>query len=197
MDWPRRERATTAIPAPAILSPAVAHCRITGEVLMSPAARGPGQHRPGAAQVLRETVGRGLRRGQGTTHRCGPTAFYAHVPLPPAGKWMSASLSPSASAPACGLIEARRRTGLPFPTTAPPMSPRTYTPVPDLKLSEAGAGADRLPGNFGDGVAVRWGHQLDLGARDSYGKSLTVDGVRWNWRSIPSPLHAELQRADQ
>ncbi len=41
--------------------------------------------------------------GPGDNSRCGPTA--ASTPtlsLPPAGKWMSASLSPSASAPACG-----------------------------------------------------------------------------------------------
>ena len=43
------------------------------------------------------------RGGPGDNARCGPTA--ASTPtlsLPPAGKWMSASLSPSASAPACG-----------------------------------------------------------------------------------------------
>ena len=41
--------------------------------------------------------------GPGDNSRCGRTA--ASTPtlsLPPAGKWMSASLSPSASAPACG-----------------------------------------------------------------------------------------------
>ena len=75
----------------------------TGEVLMSRLREGRANTARGAAHFLRETVGRvryGGARGQLT---CGPTA--ASTPtlsLPPAGKWMSASLSPSASAPACG-----------------------------------------------------------------------------------------------
>ena len=58
----------------------------------------------GAAHFLRETVGRGaLRWGQGTTHGAGRQRLLRpHLSLPPAGKWMSASLSPSASALACG-----------------------------------------------------------------------------------------------
>ena len=41
--------------------------------------------------------------GPGDNSRCGPTAVSTPtLSLPPAGKWMSASLSPSASAPACG-----------------------------------------------------------------------------------------------
>ena len=67
----------------------------TGEVLMSRLREGRANTARGAAHFLRETVGR-VR----STHR--PTA--ASTPtlsLPPAGKWMSASLSPSASAPAC------------------------------------------------------------------------------------------------
>ena len=52
-----------------------------------PAARGAGQ------QV-------NLRRGRQTVRA--DSGFYAHTVVPPAGKWMSASLSPSASAPACG-----------------------------------------------------------------------------------------------
>ena len=57
----------------------------------------------GAAHFLRETVGRvryGGARGQLTVRA--DSGFYAPLSLPPAGKWMSASLSPSASAPACG-----------------------------------------------------------------------------------------------
>ena len=69
----------------------------TGEVLMSRLREGRANTARGAAHFLRETV------GPGDNSRCGPTA--ASTPtlsLPPAGKWMSASLSPSASAPACG-----------------------------------------------------------------------------------------------
>ena len=58
----------------------------------------------GAAHFLRETVGRvryGGARGQ-LTVRADSGFLRPHCRLPPAGKWMSASLSPSASAPACG-----------------------------------------------------------------------------------------------
>ena len=76
----------------------------TSEVLMSRLREGRANTARGAAHFLRETVGR-VRYGgaPGDNSRCGPTA--ASTPtlsLPPAGKWMSASLSPSASAPACG-----------------------------------------------------------------------------------------------
>ena len=76
----------------------------TGEVLMSRLREGRANTARGAANFLRETVGRvRSTAGPGDNSRCGPTA--ASTPtlsLPPAGKWMSASLSPSASAPACG-----------------------------------------------------------------------------------------------
>ena len=75
----------------------------TGEVLMSRLREGRANTARGAAHFLRETVGRVRYGGPGDNSRCGPTA--ASTPtlsLPPAGKWMSASLSPSASAPACG-----------------------------------------------------------------------------------------------
>ena len=72
----------------------------------------------------------------GANSRCGPTAASIPTPWSPsAAGWMSASPSPSASVPACGISSRRyqRKTGLPFPTgwTAPPMSPRPPTePVP-------------------------------------------------------------------
>ena len=75
----------------------------TGEVLMSRLREGRANTARGAAHFLRETVGGCATAGPGDNSRCGPTA--ASTPtlsLPPAGKWMSASLSPSASAPACG-----------------------------------------------------------------------------------------------
>ena len=76
----------------------------TGEALMSRLREGRANTARGAAHSLRETVGRvRYGRGQGDNSRCGPTAASTPTPsLPPAGKWMSASLSPSASAPACG-----------------------------------------------------------------------------------------------
>ena len=91
----------------------------TGEVLMSRLREGRANTARGAAHFLRETVGRVASPGDNS--RCGPTA--ASTPtlsLPPAGKWMSASLSPSASAPACrgdtrggldshSLLDGRRR----------------------------------------------------------------------------------------
>ena len=84
--------------------PLLAIAADTGEVLMSRLREGRANTARGAAHFLRETVGR-VRYGgaRGHNSRCGPTA--ASTPtlsLPPAGKWMSASLSPSASAPACG-----------------------------------------------------------------------------------------------
>ena len=79
MDWPRRERATTAIPAPAAITrcwplpPAPASADV-------PAARGPGQHRPWRRPLPRETVGRvryGGARGQLTVRA--DSGFYAHT----------------------------------------------------------------------------------------------------------------------
>ena len=57
----------------------------------------------GAAHFLRETVGRvryGGARGQLTVRA--DSGFYAHTVVAACREWMSASLSPSASAPACG-----------------------------------------------------------------------------------------------
>ena len=69
----------------------------------------------------------------GANSRCGPTAASIPTPWSPsAAGWMSASPSPSASAPACGISSRRypRRTGRRFLTgwTAPPMWPRPPTP---------------------------------------------------------------------
>ena len=75
----------------------------TGEVLMSRLREGRANTARGAAHFLRRRWGGCATAGPGDNSRCGPTA--ASTPtlsLPPAGKWMSASLSPSASAPACG-----------------------------------------------------------------------------------------------
>ena len=75
----------------------------TGEVLMSRLREGRANTARGAATSCVRRWGGALRRGQGDNSRCGPTA--ASTPtlsLTPAWKWMSASLSPSASAPACG-----------------------------------------------------------------------------------------------
>ena len=75
----------------------------TGEVLMSRLREGRANTARGAAHFLRETVGRvryGGARGQLTV---GPTgASTPTLSLPPAGKWMSASPSPSANTPASG-----------------------------------------------------------------------------------------------
>ena len=76
----------------------------TGEVLMSRLREGRANTPPVAppTSCVRRWGGCATA-GPGDNSRCGPTA--ASTPtlsLPPAGKWMSASLSPSASAPACG-----------------------------------------------------------------------------------------------
>ena len=106
----------------------------TGEVLMARLREGRAITARGAAHFLRETVGR-VRycgaRGQLTVRA--DSGFYTHAVVAVCRrKWMSASPSPSASAPACGISSRRyqRRTGLPFPTgwMAPPMSPRRLTP---------------------------------------------------------------------
>ena len=76
----------------------------TGDVLMSRLREGRANTARGAAHFLRETVGR-VRYTAGPEHssRCGPTAAsMATLSFPPAGKWMSASPSPSASTKACG-----------------------------------------------------------------------------------------------
>ena len=76
----------------------------TGEVLMSRLREGRANTARGAAHFLRETVGRvALRRGYSTAHGAGrQRLLWATLSFPPAGKWMSASPSPSASTPACG-----------------------------------------------------------------------------------------------
>ena len=75
----------------------------TGEVLMSRLREGRANTARGAAHFLRETVGRVRRAGLQHSSRCGPTAAsMATLSFPPAGKWMSASPSPSASTKACG-----------------------------------------------------------------------------------------------
>ena len=75
----------------------------TGEVLMSRLREGRANTARGAAHFLRETVGRvryGGARGQLTVRA--DSGFYAHTVVAACREWMSASLSPSASAPACG-----------------------------------------------------------------------------------------------
>ena len=76
-----------------------------------------------------------LREGRANTanSRCGPTAASIPTPWSPsAAGWMSASPSPSASAPACGISPRRypKMPGRRFLTawTAPPMWPRPPTP---------------------------------------------------------------------
>ena len=105
----------------------------TGDVLMARLREGRANTARGAAHFLRETVGR-VRycgaRGQLTVR-----ADSGSIPTPwspSAAGWMSASPSPSASAPACG-ISSRRYPKMPgrrFLTgwTAPPMWPRPPTP---------------------------------------------------------------------
>ena len=92
----------------------------TGDVLMARLREGRANTARGAAHFLRETVGRvryGGARGQLTVRA--DSGFYAHgCRMPPAGRWMSASPSPSASTKAC-TISSRRypkmRIGRPFP----------------------------------------------------------------------------------
>ena len=74
----------------------------TGDVLMSRLREGRANTARGAAHFLRETVGRvryGGARGQLTVRA--DSGFYTHTVVPPAGRWMSASPSPSVSTPAC------------------------------------------------------------------------------------------------
>ena len=79
-DWPRRERATTAIPAPAAITRCWPLPAGTGEVLMSRLREGRANTARGAAHFLRETVGRvryGGARGQLTVRA--DSGFYAHT----------------------------------------------------------------------------------------------------------------------
>ena len=80
MDWPRKERATTAIPAPVAITRCLATAAGTGEVLMSRLREGRANTARGAAHFLRETVGRvryGGARGQLTMRA--DSGFYAHT----------------------------------------------------------------------------------------------------------------------
>ena len=96
MDWPRRERATTAIPDD---HPLLAIAAGTGEVLMS----GPGQHRPWR-RPLPADGGAGALRPRGQLTVRADSGFYDTVV---AGREMDvASPSPSPARPPANLIEA-------------------------------------------------------------------------------------------
>ena len=83
--------------------PLLAIAASTGEVLMSRLREGRANTARGTAHFLREMVGRVRYGGARDNSRCGPTAASIPTPWSPsAAGWMSASLSPSASAPACG-----------------------------------------------------------------------------------------------
>ena len=76
----------------------------TGEVLMSRLREGRANTARGAAHFLRETVGRvryGGARGQLTVRA--DSGFYAHTVVAACREMDVRSLSPSASAPACGI----------------------------------------------------------------------------------------------
>ena len=106
----------------------------TGDVLMARLREGRANTPPAALPTSCVKRWGGCATAElGANSRCGPTAASIPTPWSPsAAGWMSASPSPSASAPACGISSRRyqRRTGLPFPTgwTAPPMWPRPPTP---------------------------------------------------------------------
>ena len=134
MDWPRRERATTAIPAARGYHPLLAIAAGTGEVLMSSAAARAGPTPPVAlAHFLRETVGRvryGGARGQLTVRA--DSGFYAHTVVAACREMdVRFSITIRQRASLRDLIEAiPEEDWTPFPTgwTAPPMSPRRLTP---------------------------------------------------------------------
>ena len=76
----------------------------TGDVLMARLREGRANTVRGAAHFLRETVGRVRYGGARGNSRCGPTAASISTPLSPSAvRWMSATPSPSASTPACGI----------------------------------------------------------------------------------------------
>ena len=106
----------------------------TGDVLMARLREGRANTARGAAHFLRETVGGCATAEPGANSRCGPTAASIPTPWSPsAAGWMSASPSPSASAPACG-ISSRRYPKMPgrrFLTGwdgAADVAETTYTP---------------------------------------------------------------------
>ena len=81
----------------------------TGDVLLARLREGRANTARGAAHFLRETVGRVRYCGARANSRCGPTAASIPTPRSPsAAGWMSASPSPSASAPACGISSRRQ-----------------------------------------------------------------------------------------
>ena len=128
------------------LSPAVGRGRWHRRRADGPAARGPGQHRSGRRPLPAGDGGAGaLRRGQGTTHGCGPTAASTPTPSsPPAAGWMSASPSPSARVLARSVSSRPypSRTGRPSPTgwTAPPtLAETSYNSLPEQARRRAGA----------------------------------------------------------
>ena len=105
----------------------------TGDVLMARLREGRANTARGAAHFLLETVSRVRYGGPAGSSPCVPTAASIPTPWSPsAAGSMSATPSPSASAPACG-ISSRRYPKMPgrrFLTgwTAPPMWPRPPTP---------------------------------------------------------------------
>ena len=185
MDWPRRERATTAIPAPAAITRCWPLAAGTGEVLMSRLREGRANTARGAAHFLRETVGRGaLRRGQGTTHgagrqrllrphcRCrlpgnGCPLLYHHPPArQPAGPDRGDTRGGLDSH---SLLDGRRRR----------CRRDDLHPVPD----QAGrpAGAAHCPAGEGRRPVPSSPSSPDTAITPS---SPTAMGRRWNWRPI-------------
>ena len=86
------------------VSPAAGHCRRHRRGADCPVCARAGPTPPAAPPTSSvRRWGGCATAGLQHSSRCGPTAAsMATLSFPPAGKWMSASLSPSASAPACG-----------------------------------------------------------------------------------------------
>ena len=132
-DWPRRAPATTATP----VRGAITRCWPSPPAPATwcwPACARAGPTPPAALPTSCVKRWGGCATAEpGANSRCGPTAASIPTPWSPsAAGWMSASPSPSASAPACG-ISSRRYPKMPgrrFLTgwTAPPMWPRPPTP---------------------------------------------------------------------
>ena len=79
MDWPRRERATTAIPAPAAITRCWPSPAGTGDVLLARLREGRANTARGAAHFLRETVGRVRYAGaNGRLTLRADSGFYTH-----------------------------------------------------------------------------------------------------------------------
>ena len=195
MDWPRRERATTAIPAPGGYHPLLAIAAGTGEVLMSRLREGRANTARGAAHFLRETVGRvryGGARGQLTVRA--DSGFYAHtvVAACPGNGCPLLYHHPPARQPAGpDRGDTRGGLGLPFPTgwTAPPMSPRTtYTPF----QTKPDAAPVRL---IVRRVKPTPGSQLALFARYSYHSFITDRDGETLELEADHRRHAEVENA--